>query len=434
MEKSGWADNILVKRFLFTAFALLIFRLGVHIPIPGIDAKELAAFANQQNAGLFKIFNVFTGGALSHFSVLSLAVMPYISASIIMQLMTVVLPYLEQMQKEGGVGRQKITRITRFLTIFLAFVQGYLLSAGLQAARGSTGAMIVLDPGISFRIMAALLMTTGSCFVMWLGEQITDRGIGNGISLIIFAGIVAYLPSSLSTFIEMIRQNNGIILSLLGLLGFTLFVVFAVAFFEQSYRKIPIHYAKRVVGQKVMSAQSTHLPLKVNMSGIMAAIFSSTILAVPATIFSLNKTHQGVFSSEFLPGHWLYNVFFVILGLFFSFFYASIVFKPDDIAESLKKQNAYIPGIRPGSETSEALDTVVTRLTLAGAFYMNMIVVIPSLVMGIFTQQMNLGGTSLLIVVGVALESVRQVSAQLATQRYDSLIFPTELSPQGKLQ
>ena len=244
MEKSGWADNILVKRFLFTAFALLIFRLGVHIPIPGIDAKELAAFANQQNAGLFKIFNVFTGGALSHFSVLSLAVMPYISASIIMQLMTVVLPYLEQMQKEGGVGRQKITRITRFLTIFLAFVQGYLLSAGLQAARGSTGAMIVLDPGISFRIMAALLLTTGSCFVMWLGEQITDRGIGNGISLIIFAGIVAYLPSSLSTFIEMIRQNNGIILSLLGLLGCTLFVVFAVAFFEQSYRKIPIHLSK----------------------------------------------------------------------------------------------------------------------------------------------------------------------------------------------
>ena len=434
MDKAGWADNVLVKRFLFTALALLVFRLGVHIPIPGIDAKELAAFANQQNAGLLKIFNVFSGGALSHFSVLSLAVMPYISASIIMQLMTVVVPALEQMQKEGGGGRQKITRITRFLTIFLAFVQGYLLSAGLQASRGATGALIVLEPGVSFQLLAAILMTTGSCFVMWLGEQITDRGIGNGISLIIFAGIVAYLPASLNTFIEMIRQNNGVILSLLGLLVFTLLVVFGVVFFEQSYRKIPIHYAKRVVGQRVMTAQATHLPLKVNMSGIMAAIFSSTILAVPATIFSLNKTHQSVFSAEFLPGHWLYNVVFVILGLFFSFFYASIVFKPDDIAENLKKQNAYIPGIRPGSETSEALDTVVTRLTLAGAFYMNMIVVIPALVMSLYTQQMNLGGTSLLIVVGVALEAVRQVSAQLATQRYDSLIFPTdhELSPSRK--
>lgn len=432
MEKTSWTDNILVKRFLFTAFALLVFRLGVHIPIPGIDAKELAAFANQQNAGLLKIFNVFSGGALSHFSVFSLAVMPYISASIIMQLMTVVVPALEQIQKEGGVGRQKITRITRFLTILLAFVQGYLLSAGLQAARGSTGALIVLDPGLSFRILAAILMTAGSCFVMWLGEQITDRGIGNGISLVIFAGIVAYLPSSLNTFIEMIRQNNGVILGLLGLLLFTLFVVFTVVFFEQSYRRIPIHYAKRVVGQRVMSAQATHLPLKVNMSGIMAAIFSSTILAVPATLFSLNKTHQSVFSAEFLPGHWLYNVVFVLLGLFFSFFYSSIVFKPDDIAENLKKQNAYIPGIRPGSETSQALNTVVTRLTLAGALYMNMVVVIPALVMGLFTQQMNLGGTSLLIVVGVALEAIRQVSAQLATQRYDSLIFPTELSGEKK--
>ena len=434
MNKTSWADNILVKRFLFAAFALLVFRLGVHIPIPGVDAKELAAFANQQNSGLLKIFNVFSGGALSHFSVLSLAVMPYISASIIMQLMTVVVPALEQMQKEGGVGRQKITRITRFATIILAFVQGYLLSAGLQAARGSTGAMIVLDPGISFRILAAILMTAGSCFVMWLGEQITDRGIGNGISLVIFAGIVAYLPSSLNTFIDMIRQNNGVILSLLGLLAFTLLVVFAVTFFEQSYRKIPIHHAKRVVGQRVMSTQATHLPLKVNMSGIMAAIFSSTILAVPATIFSLNKTHQNILSTEFLPGHWLYNVVFVILGLFFSFFYSSIVFKPDDIAENLKKQNAYIPGIRPGSETSEALDTVVVRLTLAGAFYMNMIVVIPTLVMGLYTQQMNLGGTSLLIVVGVALEAIRQVSAQMATQRYDSLIFPTDPSQNGKNQ
>lgn len=427
-----WTENILFRRLAFTVLALLVFRLGVHIPIPGVDAKELSSFASQQNAGLLKIFNVFSGGALSHFSVFSLAVMPYISASIVMQLMTVVVPTLEQMQKEGGVGRQKITRLTRFLMVFLAFVQGYLLSSGLQSARGASGALIVLDPGFSFQILSALLMTAGSCFVMWLGEQITDRGIGNGVSLVIFAGIVAYLPQSLSVFIDMIKQNNGIVLSLLGLLAFTIMAVFAVCFFEQSYRKIPIHHAKRQVGKRVMTAQATHLPLKVNMSGVMAAIFASTLLAVPATMFHFSKTQQSVLAAEFFPGHWLYNVVFVLLGLFFSFFYSSIVFKPDDIAENLKRQNAYIPGVRPGSETAFALDAVATRLTLAGAFYMNLVVVVPTLVMSLYSQQMNLGGTSLLIVVGVALEAIRQVSAHLATQRYDSLLFPGSTPLQGE--
>jgi preprotein translocase subunit SecY len=428
-EQSSWMDNVLVKRLLFTVLALLIFRLGVHIPIPGVDAKELATFANQQNAGLLKIFNMFSGGALKHFSIFSLAVMPYISSSIIMQLMTVVVPSLEQLQKEGGAGRQKIVRLTRFLTVILALIQGYLLAAGLEASRGVNGAIIVLSPGISFRITSAILMAAGSCFVMWLGEQITDRGIGNGISLLIFAGIVAYLPSSMSMFIETVRQNSGAFLGLLALLIFCVFLVFFVTFFEQSYRKIPIHYAKRLVGKRVMSTQSTHLPLKVNMSGIMAAIFASTILAIPATFLSFNKSMQlNAWFSDLLPGHWLYNIIFVILGLFFSFFYTSLIFKPDDIAENLKKQNAYIPGIRPGSETSSALDTVVTRLTLVGALYMNFIVVIPSLTSGSFTSQVNLGGTSLLIVVGVALDAIRQVTAQLATQRYDSLIFPTRFS------
>lgn len=428
-EQSSWMDNVLVKRLLFTVLALLIFRLGVHIPIPGVDAKELATFANQQNAGLLKIFNMFSGGALKHFSIFSLAVMPYISSSIIMQLMTVVIPSLEQLQKEGGVGRQKIVRLTRFLTVILALVQGYLLAAGLEASRGMSGAMIVLNPGISFRVMSAVLMAAGSCFVMWLGEQITDRGIGNGISLLIFAGIVAYLPSSMGMFIETLRQNSGAFLGLLGLVFFCIILVFFVTFFEQSYRKIPIHYAKRLVGKRVMSTQATHLPLKVNMSGIMAAIFASTILAIPASFLSFNKSmQQNAWFSDLLPGHWLYNVVFVLFGLFFSFFYTSLIFKPDDIAENLKKQNAYIPGVRPGSETSYALDTVVTRLTLVGALYMNFIVVIPSLVSGSFTSQVNLGGTSLLIVVGVALEAIRQVSAQLATQKYDSLIFPTRFS------
>lgn len=433
-ERSSWVDNVLFKRLLFTTLALLIFRLGVHIPIPGVDAKELASFANQQNAGLLKIFNMFSGGALRHFSIFSLAVMPYISSSIVMQLMTVVVPSLEQLQKEGGAGRQKIVRMTRFLTVILALIQGYLLASGLEASRGVSGAMIVLAPGVSFRLMSAVLMAAGSCFVMWMGEQITDRGIGNGISLIIFAGIVAYLPSAIGMFIEMLKQNSGAFLGLFGLLVFCILIVFFVTFFEQSYRKIPIHYAKRLVGKRVMSTQATHLPLKVNMSGIMAAIFASTILAVPATLLGFNKSmQQSAWFSDFLPGHWLYNVVFVILGLFFSFFYTSIVFKPDDIAENLKKQNAYIPGVRPGGETATALNTVVTRLTLVGSFYMNFIVVIPALVTGLFTQQVNLGGTSLLIVVGVALEAIRQVSAQIATQRYDSLIFPTRY-PQTVLE
>jgi len=427
--KVPWTENVLFKRILFTVLVLMIFRLGVHIPVPGVDAKELASFADQQaSGGLLKIFNMFSGGALSHFSVFSLAVMPYISASIIMQLMTVVVPTLEQFQKEGGVGRQKITRITRFLSIILAFVQGYLLSAGLEAARGATGAMIVIDPGFSFRIFSAVLMTTGAVFVMWMGEQITDRGIGNGISIIIFAGIAASLPSTAWFFVDMVRQNSGALLGILGLLVFCIFVVFCVTFFEQSYRKIPVHYAKRVVGRRVTAPQTSHLPLKVNMSGIMAAIFASTILAVPATLTSFGQSAQSAWLADFMPGRWLYNVVFVLLGVFFSFFYASIVFKPDDIAENLKKQNAYIPGIRPGGETSEALDTVVTRLTLAGSFYMCLVVVLPSFVSGALGQQLNLGGTSLLIVVGVALESVRQVSAHLASQRYDSLIFPTETS------
>jgi preprotein translocase subunit SecY len=424
-EGTGWMDNVLVKRLLFTFLALLVFRFGVHVPVPGIDATELALFAEQQSAGLLKIFNMFSGGALSHFSIFSLAVMPYISASIIIQLMTVVVPSLEQMQKEGGVGRQKMTRITRAFSVLLALIQAYLLSVGLEASRGPAGASIVLDPGISFRFTSCILMAAGSCFVMWLGEQITEKGIGNGISLLIFAGIVAYLPSSAHVIIEMVKQNSGALFGGLGFLLFALFLVYAVTFFEQSYRKIPIHYAKRVVGKRIMSAQSTHLPLKVNMSGIMAAIFASTILAVPATFLSFAGTSASLWLSDFLPGYWLYHVIFVVLGMFFSFFYTSIVFKADDVAENLKKQNAYIPGIRPGSETSEALDTVVTRLTFVGALYMNMIVIIPSLVGGSFAQQMTFGGTSLLIVVGVALEVIRQIKAQLATQKYDFLIFPS---------
>jgi len=429
MATQGWSLSVLAKKILFTVFILFIFRFGVHIPIPGIDGKELASFAAQQDFGLLKMFNTFTGGALSNFSIFSLAVMPYISASIIMQLLTVVVPSLEQLQKEGGVGRQKITRITRFFAFFIALVQGYLLAAGLESARGQTEALIVVDPGLSFKISAAFLMATGSIFVMWMGEQITEKGIGNGISLLIFSGIVAYLPPSLGGLLFALKQNSLSFLSLFYLFIIAIVLVSCVSFIEQSYRKVPIFYAKRIVGQRVMSTQSTHLPIKVNMSGIMAAIFASTLLALPATVLSFGRFSQSAWLADFMQGHWLYNVFFVVLGFGFSFLYSSIIFKPDDIAENLKKQNAYIPGVRPGIETSYALESVATRLTMAGAYYMTLIVVLPSLLFSGYAQRINLGGTSLLIVVGVGLELMRQVNTHLATQKYEGLFFRNTAQP-----
>ncbi|NBX15811.1 MAG: preprotein translocase subunit SecY [Proteobacteria bacterium] len=421
-EESG--ENLLLKRVGFTLLLLMVFRLGVHIPTPGVNAKALVALASQNSGGLLKMLNMFSGGALNQFSIFALGIMPYISASIIIQLMTVVVPSLEQLQKEGGVGRQKINRITRTLAVIIALLQGYLAAIALEKAPETAAGAAVLDPGVSFRLLAALLLTSGTCFVMWLGEQITEKGIGNGTSLIIFAGIVAYFPSGIGKVVESLRDNSMNIVTALGLALFLVGLVFSISFIEQSYRKIAVHYAKRLVGNRVMSGQSTHLPLKVNMSGVIPAIFGSTILAVPLSFGGFFGKSQGsAWLSALMPNQWLYNVLFALLVLFFCFFYTSITFKPDDIAENLKKQNAYIPGIRPGTETAEALDMVVTRLTLAGAVYMNLVCIIPQVITGGFSDQLYVGGTSLLIVVGVALETVRQVSAQLATQKYDSLLF-----------
>jgi len=428
-EESG--ENLLLKRVSFTLLALMVFRLGVHIPTPGVNAKALVALASENSGGLLKMLNMFSGGALNQFSIFALGIMPYISASIIIQLMTVVVPSLEQLQKEGGVGRQKINRITRALAVVIAVLQGYLAATALENAPETAAGAAVLDPGLSFRILAALLLTSGTCFVMWLGEQITEKGIGNGTSLIIFAGIVAYFPHGLGTVVSALRDNSMTVVTAMGLGVFLIGTVFGISFIEQSYRKIAVHYAKRLVGNRVMSGQSTHLPLKVNMSGVIPAIFGSTILAVPLSFGGFFGKSQSPWISALYPNQWLHNVLFALLVLFFCYFYTSITFKPDDIAENLKKQNAYIPGIRPGSETAEALDVVVTRLTLAGAIYMNLICLIPQIVTGGFSDSLFVGGTSLLIVVGVALETVRQVSAQLATQKYDSLLFSDGETDQG---
>lgn len=427
MSQGVEAENPLLKRFLFTVLCLLVFRLGVHIPTPGVNTKALVELSSQQEGGILRVLNMFSGGALYQFSIFAIGIMPYISASIIMQLMTVVVPSLEQMQKEGGSGRQKITRITRFLTIGIALVQGYIFATGLEASPETSAGAAVLDPGFGFRATAALLLTAGTVFLMWLGEQITDKGIGNGVSLIIFAGIVAYFPPAFWQVVEGLRDNSLSVLSVIGILGFLVGLIFSIAFVEQSYRKIPVHYARRMVGNRVMSAQATHLPLKVNMSGVIPAIFASTILMLPATVSGFGGVSNNLWVAQLYPGQWAYNVLSGFLVLFFCYFYTSITFKPDDIAENLKKQNAYIPGIRPGLETSEALDMVVTRLTLAGGLYMNLVIMLPGLFVGDSSVgqalHLTIGGTSLLIVVSVGLDSIRQVSAHLATQRYENLLF-----------
>lgn len=428
-QRDDSGENLLLKRLGFTVLALLVFRLGVHIPTPGVNTKALVALASQQGGGLLKILNMFSGGALNQFSIFGLGVMPYISASIIIQLMTVVVPALEQLQKEGGVGRQKLTRITRALAVVLAVVQGFVFASGLESAPETSAGAAVLEPGLAFRMLAALTLTAGTCFVIWLGEQITEKGMGNGISLLIFAGIVAYLPQGFGAVVSGLRDNSITVVTAIALGVFLVAVVFGIAFIEQSYRKIPIHYAKRLIGNRVMSAQTSHLPLKVNMAGVIPAIFASTLLAVPATFSGFSGNTTNVWLSDLFPNRWLYNILFALLVLFFCYFYTSITFKPDDIAENLKKQNAYIPGIRPGTETATALDQVVTRLTLAGALYMNLVVLVPAIVGNYFSQQVAFGGTSLLIVVGVALETIRQVSSQMASQKYDSLMFSGNRGP-----
>jgi preprotein translocase subunit SecY len=422
---AGSTDNVLLKRFMFTIFALLIFRLGVHIPTPGVNTRALVELTSQPGGGLLKVLNMFSGGALNRFSIFALGIFPYISASIIIQIMAVVVPALEQLQKEGGVGRQKLNRITRLLALCLALFQGFIFATGLEAVPDTLSGAVVLEKGMGFQLLSALLLAAGTCFVMWLGEQITEKGMGNGSSLLIFAGIVAYFPQNVGLVATDLGAGKISVLHALFIIILAVASVFGVAFIEQSYRKIPIHYARRTIGKRVMSVQASHLPMKVNMAGVIPAIFGSTLLAVPATFMGFGGQRGGnVWISDLMPNRWLYNACFALLVVFFCYFYTSIVFKPDDIAENLKRQNAYIPGIRPGLETSEALDMVVTRLVLAGAVYMNLVCLLPVIM---FKQsadyQFSLGGTSLLIVVGVGLDTVRQVSAQLATQKYENLNF-----------
>jgi preprotein translocase subunit SecY len=411
------------RRVLFTLGMLAVYRLGVHVPTPGIDRQAMAAFFEQQRGNLLGFLNLFSGGALEQFSVFSLGIMPYISASIILQLLTVVFPYLERLSKEGEAGRRKITQYTRYGTIVLSIVQGLMISIGLEGTRGPGGHGLVLEPGWHFRIMTVITLTSGTAFIMWLGEQITERGIGNGISLIIFAGIVAGLPSAVSTTFQFVREGEMGALVALFVLVLAVVLVGAIIFVERGQRRIPVQYAKRVVGRKMYGGMSSHLPLKVNTANVIPPIFASSLLIFPATAAQFaNYPIVQTIAGYLAPGQWLHDIAFAVLIIFFAFFYTAIVFNPSDVAENMKKAGGYIPGIRPGQKTAEYIERVLSRITLSGSIYLVIVCLLPTMLIAQFNVPFYLGGTALLIVVGVALDTVAQIETHLITRSYEGFM------------
>jgi preprotein translocase subunit SecY len=411
------------RRILFTLGMLAVYRLGVHVPTPGIDRQAMAAFFEQHQNTLFGFLNMFSGGALEQFSVFSLGIMPYISASIILQLLTVVFPYLERLSKEGEAGRRKITQYTRYGTVVLSIVQGIMISVGLEGTQGPGGQSLVLNPGWGFRLMTVITLTSGTAFIMWLGEQITERGIGNGISLVIFAGIVAGLPSAITTTLQFMREGEMGPLVALFILLFSVLVVGAIIFVERGQRRIPVQYAKRVVGRKMYGGMTSHLPLKVNTANVIPPIFASSILIFPATLAQF-ASHPWVqtASGALAPGTFLHDFIYVLLIIFFAFFYTAIVFNPSDVAENMKKAGGYIPGIRPGVKTAEYIERVLSRITLSGAIYLCVVSLLPTLLVRQFNVPFYFGGTALLIVVGVALDTVAQMETHLISRNYEGFM------------
>jgi len=413
----------LKRRVLFTLAMLAVYRLGVHVPTPGIDRHAMAAFFEQQSGNLLGFLNLFSGGALEQFSVFSLGIMPYISASIILQLLTVVFPYLERLSKEGEAGRRKITQYTRYGTVVLSIIQGLMISVGLEGTRGPGGFSLVLVPGWGFRLMTVITLTSGTAFIMWLGEQITERGIGNGISLIIFAGIVARLPSAAGTTLQFVREGELGVLVALVIVVLTVVVVGVIIFVERGQRRIPVQYAKRVVGRKMYGGQSSHLPLKINTANVIPPIFASSVLIFPATLaqFASYAWVQTV-ASSLAPGQLVHDAVYVALIIFFAFFYTAVVFNPADVAENMKKFGGYIPGIRPGPKTAEYIERVLSRITLSGAIYLSIVSLLPTLLVGQFNVPFYFGGTALLIVVGVALDTVAQMETHLISRNYEGFM------------
>ncbi|SEL99634.1 protein translocase subunit secY/sec61 alpha [Syntrophus gentianae] len=413
----------LQKRILYSLLMLGVYRVGAHIPTPGIDTAALMAYFEQAKGSLLGLFDMFAGGALSNLSVFALGIMPYISASIIIQLLTVAIPHLERLSKEGEAGRRKITQYTRYGTVGLSIIQGFGISVGLENMAGPTGVSIVLQPGWGFRLMTVLTLTAGTAFLMWLGEQITEKGIGNGISLIIFAGIVCRGPEAIiNTFRLLSTGEMGFFLIII-LIVMMLSVIGVIVFVESGQRRIPVQYAKRVVGRKVYGGQSTHLPLKVNTAGVIPPIFASSIIMFPATIANfVPHPWMKAVADALIPGRIGYEILYVGFIVFFCYFYTAVTFNPTDVAENMRKYGGYVPGIRPGKKTAEYIDDVLTRLTFSGAVYVSAVCVLPSILIAYFNVPFYFGGTALLIVVGVALDTAGQLETHLLTRQYEGFL------------
>jgi len=421
----------LKQRIFFVLAMLVVYRIGAHIPVPGIDSQVLAQFFDQTSNSLLGLFDMFSGGALSRLTIFALGIMPYISASIIMQLLQVVSPKLEQLKKEGESGRRKITQYTRYGTVFLAVFQAIGMSIGLESFSVG-GRPVVIDAGMDFRAITVITLVSGTIFLMWLGERITERGIGNGISLIIFAGIVAGLPSAIGGTLELARTGEYTAIGVLGLLVMGLLVTYAVVWFERAQRRIPVQYAKRQVGNKMFGGQSSFLPLKINTAGVIPPIFASSLILLPATFGQFTKDAEGFewvgdIAAMMAPGQWLYLVTFSFLVAFFCFFYTAIVFNPKDTADNLKKAGGFIPGIRPGQNTAKYIDSVLTRITVVGAVYVTLVCLLPEWLISQFGVPFYFGGTSLLIIVVVTMDTMAQIQSHLMSSQYESLMKQAKL-------
>ncbi len=424
-----WSVPDLRRRVLFTLAMLAIYRLGNHVPTPGINPEALIDFFEQNRGNWFGLVDMFSGGNLAKVTVFALGIMPYISASIILQLLTVVWPYLEKLSKEGELGRRKITQYTRYGTVLLSVIQSSAIAVYLERTTISNQFQIVENPGLAFKLMTVLTLTTGTAFIMWLGEQITERGIGNGISLIIFSGIIVSLPSALGQLVEMLRTEQITLLRAIFLMGFVVFVIGVVVFFERSQRRIPIQHARRVVGKRMAQGGMSYFPLRVNTAGVIPPIFASSILMFPLTVgqFTDSVAINRFFQDYLYFGGALYNVVYVALIVFFCFFYTAIVINPTDVAENIKRSGGYSPGIRPGRRTAEYIDKVLGRLTLIGALYVSAVCVLPVLLSSRFGVPFYFGGTALLIVVGVSLDTIGQVESHLVSRQYEGFVRGTRM-------
>jgi len=421
------------RKIIITLLLLAVFRLGVFIPTPGIDAAALAGFFKSSSGTLLDFATMFTGGALKRFSIFALGIMPYISASIILELLQVVVPKLEKLSKEGESGRKTITQYTRYLTVGLCVVQGFMLGVGLEKMTGPAGQAIVLHPGWAFRLTTMVTLTSGSVFLMWLGELITERGVGNGISLIIFVGIIARMPSAVYNTISLVGVGEISVVFIFILLFLMIGIVAFIVFMETGQRRIPIQYPKRVVGRKIMGGGTQYLPLKVNSAGVIPPIFASSIIIFPATIVNfVNVPFLKSISSSLSPGGLLYSLLYVIFIVFFTFFYTAVQFNPKDVAENLKKYGGFVPGIRPGANTAAYIDKLLTRLTLWGAVYLSAVCVLPTILVSEFNVPFYFGGTALLIVVGVAMDTAQQIESHMLARNYDGLLKKGKIKNRSK--